>query len=343
MTESATQSKTKRHKLHPDRISDLPEPLLCHILSFLPTKQSVATTILSRTWNHLWTLVPNLDLDTTTIDGSFNFEPIVTKLLTLQQTPCLQNFRLKFLYGCSTFFNRVSYLETWLRIAAARKVEELDLEIYFDYESMRYKPLQLPPSFFSCTTLVVLKLRGDIHIDPPSSFQFPSLKIMHLINISHAFNYFSLRLISACPVLEELSCERKYLDGEYKICVLTLKRLSITLREAEFVSKFVAKFIAEIGLFGCEYKLEIKAPALEYFNFEGNLRDIKIHEKLDNLVQANVDIWTFEDDKDDIWRFRRDDGHEESYSDRVFQLLAALNNVKFLSFSFRGTKVRPHS
>ena len=331
MTESATQSNTKRHKLHPDRISDLPEPLLCHILSFLPTKQSVATTILSRTWNHLWTLVPNLDLDTTTIDASFNLEPIVSRLLSLQRTPCLQNFRLKFLYGCSSFNNPVSYLETWLRIAAGRKVEELDL----DYESIRYTPLQLPPSFFSCTTLVVLKLRGDIHIDPPSSFQFPSLKIMHFINISLGFTYFSLRLISACPVLEELSCERKYLDGEYKICVLTLKRLSITLREAEFVSKFVAKFVAEIGLFGCEYKLEINAPALEYFNFEGNLCDIKIHEKLDNLVQANVDIWTFEDDKDD--------GHAESYSDRVFQLLAALNSVKFLSFFFRGTKVRPHS
>ena len=98
---------------------------------------------------------------------------------------------------------------------------------------------------------------------------------------------------------------------------ITLKRLNITLRESEI------------------YKLEINAPALEYFNFEGDLGDIKIQEKLDNLVEANVDIRTFESE------FGRDYRHEEyCHKDRIFQLLAELNNVKFLSFLFHGTKVR---
>jgi hypothetical protein len=73
MAESSTQSKAKRQKLSlekdvvVDRISDLSESLLCHILSFLPTKRSVATRILSSTWNLLRSLVPKLDLDTRTI------------------------------------------------------------------------------------------------------------------------------------------------------------------------------------------------------------------------------------------------------------------------------------
>jgi hypothetical protein len=163
---------------------------------------------------------------------------------------------------------------------------------------------------------------------------------MHLMNISHPVHYFILRLIPGCPTLEELLWERKYelsyetkfLDRAYKICVTTLKRLSITLTEAE--SPALDYFnIDETYLLDCDYELEINTPALEYFNFEGNVRDIKIHENLDNLVQANVKIWTLKDD----------DVLEECYFDGVFQFLAALKNVKFLSFLFCGTKVRTSS
>jgi hypothetical protein len=328
MAESSTQSKTKRHKLPPkndaelDRISDLPDSLLCLILSFLPTKEAIATSILSNRWKLLWTLVPKLDLDTETIDPSVTFEHIVSKVLSLQQIASLRNFCLRFLFRCSSFVNH-SYLHTWLLIAASRNVEELNLEIYFDWEALKWKPQKLPRSILSCKSLVVLKLRGDIHIDFATdsslSFQFPNLKILHLLYLFNLREYFSM-LLSSCPVLEELSYEGD-LDMIcgfiYKIFVPTLKRLNITLRESEF------------------YKLEINAPALEYFNFEGDLDDIKIHEKLDNLVEANVDIHTLESE---FWRYYR---HEKyCHKDRIFQLLAELNNVKFLSFLFHGAEVR---
>lgn len=37
------------------RLSNLPDWIPCHILSFLPTKEVMATSLLSRRWEFLWT------------------------------------------------------------------------------------------------------------------------------------------------------------------------------------------------------------------------------------------------------------------------------------------------
>ncbi|KAI8009888.1 putative F-box/FBD/LRR-repeat protein [Camellia lanceoleosa] len=46
-----------------DRINNLPRCIVGHILSFLPTKYAVGTSILSTKWKHMWTSIRNLDLD----------------------------------------------------------------------------------------------------------------------------------------------------------------------------------------------------------------------------------------------------------------------------------------
>uniref|UniRef100_A0A7N2MBA0 FBD domain-containing protein n=1 Tax=Quercus lobata TaxID=97700 RepID=A0A7N2MBA0_QUELO len=277
-------------------------------------------------WKLLWTLVPKLDLDSDTINTSelsaaaaddddeddereIMFAHIVSSVLAQQECGELQTFRLQWKFGWDG-----SHLDAWLGTAAARKVKELDLDIFMHDSDV--ENLKLPPSFFSCRTLVVLKLSGDIDIDTPSlSFNFPSLKILHLLEISLPSNINSqehsfLRLFSSCPVLEDLSFTTDLFKGEYKLCVPTLKRLSFS----ENVYNESA------------YELEIYAPALEYFNFEGDLGDIKFHEKLDNLVQANVESYVNEDE------------HKEFYREWVFRLFTALSNVKFLSFSPYGTE-----
>ncbi|KAL4619597.1 hypothetical protein ACB092_06G091200 [Castanea dentata] len=330
MAESSTQSNSKRQTLSPgkdavvDRISSLPESLLCHILSFLPTKESIATSILSTRWKLLWTLVPKLFLDSDKINTSelsldddedveeareIMFAHVLSSVLAQQECGELQTFRLKW-----QFWWDGSHLDAWLRTAAARKVKELNLDIYTD----RDENLKLPPSFFSCRTLVVLNLTGtiDIDIDTPSlSFNFPSLKILRLVRIwlpsiinsqEHSF----LKLLSGCPVLEDLSFTTDHFEGEYKLCVPTLKRLSIS----------------EIEYNESDYELEINAPALEYFEFYGDLRVIKFYEKLNNLVQA--DVYPYDSDYED----------EEFDRTWVFNIFAALNNVKFLSFSPDGTE-----
>ncbi|GKU97868.1 hypothetical protein SLEP1_g10947 [Rubroshorea leprosula] len=47
--------KMKEHKnTQLDRLSDLPDDLIQHILSFLDTKYAVQTCVLSKRWVNLW-------------------------------------------------------------------------------------------------------------------------------------------------------------------------------------------------------------------------------------------------------------------------------------------------
>ena len=125
-----------------DRISDLPESLLCHILSFLPTKESVATSILSSRWKLHWTLVPKLDLDSEEISASellldddedeylreseIMFAHVVSSVLAQQECGELQTFHLQWKFGWDG-----SHLDAWLRTAAARKVKDPAFTTYF--------------------------------------------------------------------------------------------------------------------------------------------------------------------------------------------------------------------
>ncbi|XP_075665777.1 F-box/LRR-repeat protein At3g26922-like [Castanea sativa] len=277
-----SKSKSKRQKLSSennnknDRISDLPECLLIHILSFLPTQTAMATSILSKRWKHVWTHVPVLDVESENLDS-------VQSVFDQHKAPYLQCCSLTYKF-CSCCYRLVL---RWINNLASRKVEQLDLEMHTDGHKSHKSCLELPHRVFSCSTLVFLSLRG-VRIDPPSSFQLPCLKKLDLYQVFYESDPF-VRLLSGCPVLEDLSFDRDFSDKDSEV----------------------------------HYLVEINAPALEYFSFDGHLSDFVFLEKLDNLVRAEVNICTFEP---------KDHEEEECYVDRVFKLLAALYNVKFLSF-----------
>ena len=75
-----------------DIISSLPNSLLTHILSFLPIRDSVSTSILSSRWRPLWTLIPVLDLNQVGLaercseekSEKFKFVDIVSRIMALR-------------------------------------------------------------------------------------------------------------------------------------------------------------------------------------------------------------------------------------------------------------------
>jgi len=69
-----------------DRLSDLPEEVLLHILSLLDTKQAVQSCVLSTRWRHLWKRIPTLKLYASSFSTPKQFAIFVYKILTLRDT-----------------------------------------------------------------------------------------------------------------------------------------------------------------------------------------------------------------------------------------------------------------
>ncbi|KAL2335645.1 hypothetical protein Fmac_016858 [Flemingia macrophylla] len=179
-----------------DRISSLPDEILCHILSFLPTKVSVSTSLLSKRWNPLWLSVPTFHFEFSNYwydQRHLYFAQSVDTFLRCRdleqpfRTFCL---RYRFLFYDS------SNLITWLKLAASQgRLEHLHLRLCVSKE--------LPSFLLSCKSLVVLKLEL-LTLKDLSSVDLPNLKVLHLITVDFCKDAHLGQLLSMSPNLEHL-------------------------------------------------------------------------------------------------------------------------------------------
>lgn len=129
-------------------ITVLPDDLVLKILSFLSTKHAVATSLMSKRWKSLWTMVPRLKYCTMfriAQDHSNDF-------LTSHCLRAHQSHLLESLYFTVDFILWNKDIGPWIRTALHHHHCHLrELEI----DACLSKTL-LPPELFTCKTLVVL-------------------------------------------------------------------------------------------------------------------------------------------------------------------------------------------
>ncbi|XP_045831176.1 FBD-associated F-box protein At4g10400-like [Trifolium pratense] len=184
-----------------DRISNLPDELLCHILSFLSTKLAFTTAVLSKRWRPLFKLLTTLRFNEKSFLDEEAFPCIVeTVILT---TKLIKTFHL----NCHPR-NRKSF-NHWIITAKLHPLENLELRSMLHHN----KRITLWPSIFIFPTLVVLKLT-KLKVVDNISVDLPSLKTLHLINVmlknTDNFN----KLLNGCPILEDLHTNIYYMEEQ---------------------------------------------------------------------------------------------------------------------------------
>ncbi|KAK6134497.1 hypothetical protein DH2020_031731 [Rehmannia glutinosa] len=297
------QSSGKRHNMRSiDRLSALPDDVICHILSFLETKSSVATSILSRRWRFLWAHVPDLDFGNECRCLGTSFPDIITRVLFLHKVQSINTLCISDTYDCNKH-----ELETWISTAVSRNVKNLEIHLGYKHK--------LPECLFTCKTLVYLRLNADVGIQIMGLVYLPCLKKLHLYDVQLDGDETLPHLLSGCPMLEEFIIENlmDYDMVRVNISSPTIKRLTVN---------FVDFSYFEIpGYRGHENRLEINAPSLEYLQLRICLSDFVSAQMLTSLIEADI-------------RLMKNYGveQEQDYY-HVLNFLDSLCNVKCLKLS----------
>ncbi|KAL5712071.1 hypothetical protein ACHQM5_014277 [Ranunculus cassubicifolius] len=193
-----------------DRISYLPDPLRCHIVSFLPLEDLIRTSILSRQWEFVCSSLSQLEFN------QFVFEKKRSK------KGGFRDFVDEMIFPKSSDESISSrHVNAWISFAIQHNVQDLDLH--------SVKIGKLPHRLFTCNMLMKLGLES-VEVEWPLILKFPRLKSLKLDNVKFNGNTVQ-RLLSSCTftVLEELSVI---------FCGLNVSTLSISIPTLKYLEFF---------------------------------------------------------------------------------------------------------
>jgi len=235
-----------------DRIGELPDVLLHHILSFLRAKQAVQTSILSKRWRYLWTSISSLDFDVRDFATDKSFKIFIHKALHLRDT------------GSDVVSFRVSWpwianeeLDVLMQYASDHKVELMEIDCW------RPCPLFKYPSL-CCSLRAFTLVRGWLGGQLDLLTTFHNLRSLHLCDTWVQAPLESL--ILRCPALEEFF-----------------------LKSSSFVSlKIYSAKLTELTILDCsshDGKIELSCPNLASLSYRNRCTDCSL-ENLYSLASA---------------------------------------------------------
>ncbi|KAL5854409.1 hypothetical protein ACOSQ4_004211 [Xanthoceras sorbifolium] len=191
-----------------DRLSNLPNHIIHHILSFVDTKCAVQTSVLSKKWRYHWTDIHNLNLECRQ-NKITTFKKFV--LDVLQRRKPLNLHALRFHLRGAKSQALVRKISSY---ALSKSVEEFDTNL-----------TTFPPSFFQCQTLMTLKLGPSTSHDLPNLSGLTFLTTLELTEVwlPNDCDYFT-----SCLMLENLSLIKCWVPSTLNISAPRLGRLKIS-------------------------------------------------------------------------------------------------------------------
>ncbi|XP_028124361.1 F-box/LRR-repeat protein At4g14103-like [Camellia sinensis] len=293
-----------------DRISNLPESILCHILSKLPTKFAAGIAILSTKWNNPFVSIPN---PTINIDDSLLLNPHNTTnsnfinfmnhlfTVTLIDVPTIHKLHLQ----CHHDYGN-SNIDEWVSIALKRNVTGLSL--FFNVKSTGVSI----PGLFDSTTLVDLLLSQHYGLNVPDLDFLSKIKRLYLDYVGFVDGESFERVVDGCPVLEELS-----LDG-------------VEFEEIEVIriSSNTIRFLLVHNCYHNECEVVMDTPALEtiFYNDYASIYYPLIN--FSSLLKAYIDIGPSKEQLEE-----EEEDETSQYGQNVSKLVTTCSNVDFLYLS----------
>ncbi|XP_057425405.1 F-box/LRR-repeat protein 13-like isoform X2 [Lotus japonicus] len=258
-----SESENEENK---DRLSDLPDCVLLHILSFVNAKYAVQTCTLSTRWKDLWKRLPSLILHSSDFFTLKSFAKFVSRLLTLRDG----STALKGLDFNRYCFIQPHLLERIVKYAVSHNVQRIGLSIMYGFELV-------PPCIFSCETLTSLKLEVRSKALFPESLNLPALTTLHLVNFAFCangndraepFSSFkrlnSLTIFYCCPSDVDILC-----ISSTTLCNLTV---DISFRNV--------------------YTIDLSSPSLRTLAFKGRVLVTLTGRNLSSIEHVNLEIWS---------------------------------------------------
>ncbi|XP_047052723.1 F-box/FBD/LRR-repeat protein At1g13570-like isoform X2 [Lolium rigidum] len=184
------------------RLEDLPEDVLHTVLSKLPAREVVRSSVLSRKWRSVWTTCIKLSFNDADVcsgrggakseQGTQVFIDRVDAVLRRHRGRAVDQFEIKFIFESKL----ADHLDNWISFAMTAHTKNLAFDL-------------APPSNF-------LK-HGDHYRPPPAQFVgFPNLRKLAL-HVLDTTNQDLDNILGSCCKLEWLSIVRCHLKDELKV------------------------------------------------------------------------------------------------------------------------------
>ncbi|KAK6134577.1 hypothetical protein DH2020_031697 [Rehmannia glutinosa] len=261
-----------------DRLSGLPDDILCHILSFLPTKLSVATSILAKRWRYMWPYVPNVHFD-----HIYHNTNIINRIMFLHKVQNLTTFRL---YYKDNNISDEHEVDTWITTVISHHIKNLDINLGNNH-------IKFHEGLFTSKILVDLRLDCCLLFPLNGVVCLPRLKKLHLSYIKLDGDETLPHLISGCPVLEELIIKNIVNQKmvSFSISSSTIKRLKVAF-DLTLNKLMLSSYFDNTGKFEREaYMVKIDTPALSYLHVYSRTRYEYVSVgSLTSLIEADVDL-----------------------------------------------------
>ncbi|CAA7016738.1 unnamed protein product [Microthlaspi erraticum] len=264
-------------------ISNLPDEIACHILSFLTTREAALSCVLSKRWRYLFAFTPNLRFEEndfvngySDVDIPSSFRDFLDRVLATSGNSPIKKFSLKYRDCVVSDHTNRWICNVLSRGALAR--------LHLDVISRGVTSLSL--EVFTCKTLVKLKLGRSFVINTiPENASLPALKTLFLdcIRISNPHRCPFEALLSAFPVLEELVMHNLDSVGRTHVNVScrTLQRLTLHCLGFESFGGHIS---------GTRTTISFDTPGLNYLDYFSCVPKEYPIVNLDSLVKAKLNL-----------------------------------------------------